>query len=99
MTFAGTVSAGGVVSRTVTVKVRDETLPAASVAVTVTVVVPSANIEPEACEYVIVTGPTASVAVAAAYETAAPAGLVASTVRFGLTDGIAGARRVADGRP
>ena len=36
------------------------------------------------------TGPTASVAVAAAYVTAAPAGLVASAVRFGLTNVITG---------
>ena len=50
---------------TVTVKVFVVLFPYASVAVTVTVVVPTANVEPDAFEYVIVTGPTRSVAVAA----------------------------------
>ena len=44
------VSAGRVVSRTSTVKAWLEWLPAPSVAVTVTVVVPSANVAPEAFE-------------------------------------------------
>ena len=60
-----TVSAGAVVSRTVTLKVFVATLRCPSVAVTVTVVVPSANVEFEAIDVVIVTGPTASVAVGA----------------------------------
>ena len=47
---AGTVRSGGVVSRTVTVKVAVELFRYASVAVTVTVVVPSANVSPDACE-------------------------------------------------
>ena len=57
------VIVGGVVSTTVTVKLWLEEFPAPSVAVTVTTVVPKPNVEPDACEYAIVTGPTASVAV------------------------------------
>ena len=80
-TFAGTVNTGAVVSRTVTVKVFVVTFAAASVAVTVTVVDPIANDDPEATEYVIVgAAVTASVAVAAAQVAIAPAALVASTV-------------------
>jgi hypothetical protein len=45
---AGTVTTGGVVSLTVTVKLAWATLPPASVAVQVTVVVPMANVPPEA---------------------------------------------------
>ena len=44
------VITGAVVSRTVTVKVFEEWLPAASVAVTVTVVVPTAKVAPELFE-------------------------------------------------
>ena len=51
-------------SRTVTVNVPVARLPTVSVAVTVTVVAPSANTDPEAIEYSIVTGPNADVAVA-----------------------------------
>ena len=62
---AGTnVNTGGVVSRTVIVNVWLVTFPCPSRAVTVTTVVPSLNIVPDAWEYVIVTGPTASVAFA-----------------------------------
>src|SRR5207244_716315 len=43
MMSAGTTSSGAVVSRTVTAKLLDARLPAPSLAVTVTVVVPSAN--------------------------------------------------------
>ena len=56
-------------------------------------VVPKANVEPDACEYVIVTGPTASVAVAAAYFTTAPFALVACTVRLPLIEVIVGGVR------
>ena len=49
-TSASGASTGAVVSRTVTVNVFVELLPAPSVAVTVTVVAPIANIVPEACE-------------------------------------------------
>ena len=62
----GAVSTGAVVSFTVTVNVFDEWLPAPSVAVTVTVVVPIANVAPEAFEKLNVIGPTASVAVGSA---------------------------------
>ena len=44
------MSAGGVVSCTFTSKLVVELLSYASVAVTVTVVVPIANVEPDACE-------------------------------------------------
>ena len=54
------------VSCTVTVNDEVELLPWPSVAVTSTVVEPIAKVEPEAAEYVSVTGPAASVAVAAA---------------------------------
>ena len=53
-------------STTHTWKLFEVAFPAASVAVTVTVVVPSANTVPLACEYAIVTAETASVAEAAA---------------------------------
>ena len=61
----GRVSAGAVVSLTVTVKVAVPVLLAASVADTVTVVVPSEKVVPLFCEYVRLVTPTASVAVAA----------------------------------
>ena len=44
--LAGTVTLGLVVSPTVTLKLAVAVLPAASVAVQVTVVVPSANVDP-----------------------------------------------------
>ena len=47
-TAAGQVSAGAVVSRTVTGKSHEAVLPASSRAVAVTVVVPSGNRVPEA---------------------------------------------------
>ncbi len=47
---AGSARAGAVVSCTVTVNDPDELLPAASVAVQVTVVVPSGNVLPDAGE-------------------------------------------------
>jgi len=66
VTFEGKVSTGAVVSLTVTVNVPLLTLLAASVAVTVTTVLPSANPAPLALEYAM-TGfaVTLSVAVAA----------------------------------
>ena len=75
----GAVIAGGVVSRTVTVKVFEDVFPAPSVAVTVTAVVPIAKVDPDGIEYATVTGPTASVTVGANVTTA-PAALVASIV-------------------
>ena len=50
LTSPGTVSNGAVVSTTVTSKLFEDALCAASVAVTVTVVVPSANVVPADCE-------------------------------------------------
>ena len=77
---AGTVITGGVVSAcsvTVTVNDAEPVFPAASLAVQVTVVVPIANVDPEAGAHVGVIGEvTASVAVAVNVTTA-PAGLVA----------------------
>src|SRR5260370_39564917 len=71
----GAVSTGAVVSRTVTVNVFVDWLPAASFAVTVTVVVPSADVVPDAFSVVNVAAPTASVALAAAWGTTAPRGV------------------------
>ena len=67
MRLAETVKSGAVVSTTVTVNVLGaEVLPVASLAVQLTVVVPSAKVEPEACEQVIVgVGSTASCALVA----------------------------------
>jgi hypothetical protein len=60
---AGTIRLGAVVSLTVTVNVAVALLPAASVAVQVTVVLPSANMEPEAGRHTTVVGETVSTAV------------------------------------
>ena len=78
----GTVTTGGVTSRTVTVNDADPVLPCVSVDVHVTVVVAYENTEPDAGEHD--TGPAASsgsVAVAANV-TVAPAALVPLTVMF-----------------
>ena len=78
-------SAGAVVSRTVMVNEPVDSLPAASRAFTVTVVVPIGNVVPDGWEYVIVgTAVTASVAVAEKFATA-PAADVASSVRLAGT--------------
>jgi hypothetical protein len=79
--FEGKVNTGAVVSLTVTVNVPLLELFAPSVAVTVTVVVPSGKTVPLAFEYVI-TGlaVTLSIAVAAEYVTVAPFALVAVVV-------------------
>ena len=75
---AGSVRTGLTVSRTVTVNVRVPVLPAASVAVQVTVVVPSGNVAPEAGAHAAATAPlTRSVAVTV-NGTTAPADEVAS---------------------
>ncbi len=89
VTFELTVSAGAVVSRTVTVNVFVETLPFTSVAVTVTVVVPIAKVEFDGIDTVTDATPTASVAVGA-YVACAPVGPVASTVTLGavITGGV-----------
>jgi len=79
--FAGNVRFGGVVSRTVTLNVLLLVLPEASLAVTVTTVVPSWNRLPELGEAVTTgAGSMASVAVAVKVTTA-PAPDVASAVR------------------
>ena len=54
---AGHTSSGACVSRTVTVKTHVEVLPAASVAVETTSVVPTGKIEPDAGDDTIETGP------------------------------------------
>src|SRR4051812_19070168 len=74
-------SVGAVVSTTVTVKVALASLPDVSVAEQVTVVVPSANVEPAAGEHMTGRGPsTRSVAVGSVNVTGAPDGPVASTL-------------------
>jgi hypothetical protein len=77
----GSWSAGGVVSRTVIVKLPVPALPAASVATAVTVVVPSGKVLPEAGTALKLVTPTLSVA-EAVYVTSAPLGPVASAVMF-----------------
>jgi hypothetical protein len=56
--FAGTVMAGGALSLTVTVKEAEPVLPCVSVAVQVTVAVPSGNVEPLAGVQAIGTTPS-----------------------------------------
>ena len=56
--FAGTLTIGGVVSRTVTVKLAVAELPAASAAVHVTVVVPIGKVVPDAGAQVTGTAPS-----------------------------------------
>jgi hypothetical protein len=56
--FAGTVTTGAVVSRTVTLKPPEAVLPAESAAEQLTVVVPSGKVEPEAGEQLGVTAPS-----------------------------------------
>ena len=77
---AGNDNVGGVVSTTVTVKEAVPVFPWVSVATQLTVVVPSANVEPEAgeqdCELTASSGSEAE----AKYVTAAPDGPVASTL-------------------
>src|SRR2546428_486065 len=82
---AGTLIAGGVVSRTVTVKLALPVLAWASVAEQFTVVVPSAKVEPEAGLQLGVSGPSTMSAAEALNVTAAPAELVASVVMFAGT--------------
>ena len=78
--FAGTVTTGGVVSCTVTWNDADDELPCVSVALHVTVVVPNANVDPDAGTHEkLATASSGSVA-EATYVTTAPAELVASAV-------------------
>src|SRR5439155_25525444 len=55
--FAGTLTTGGVVSWTVTVKEPLRLLPARSAALQLTVVVPRANVDPEAGEQALLARP------------------------------------------
>jgi len=76
----GTVSNGGVVSTTLTLKLPCPVFPAASVAEQFTVVVPSANVLPEAGEQPTGTDPLTASEADAVKDTTAPEGPVASTV-------------------
>ena len=82
--LGGTLMMGAVVSRTVTVKLALPVLPAASVALAVTVVVPSGKIEPDDGLLVVASGPSISSTALVANEALAPAGPVASRV---MSDG------------
>jgi hypothetical protein len=78
----GTVSVGGVVSRTLIVKEPGDVLPAQSVAVQLTVVVPRGNVDPDGgVQPTEGLGSRLSVAVAVKVTTA-PEGPVASTILF-----------------
>src|SRR5438093_789443 len=83
--FAGSVSVGGVVSRTVTVNVFVPTLPRASVALHVTVVVPIANVAPLGGVHVTASAPSTVSVADVAKLNAAPVGPVASTVALAGT--------------
>ena len=80
ISLAGTVTAGAVVSCTVTVKLSVPVLPASSVAEQMTVVVPSAKVEPEAGSQVVVTEPSTASLAEAVKVAVAPAAEVASLV-------------------
>jgi len=74
------VNTGLVVSCTVTVNDADASMPRLLVAVQVTVVVVIANVEPEAGVHTGSSGPSVGSVAVATNVTAAPPGLVASTV-------------------
>jgi hypothetical protein len=82
--FDGSVNTGAVVSETVMSNEPDDVLPCASVDEHVTVVVPTANVEPETLLHVTAAEPSTMSVADAENATAAPAGLVASAV---LLDG------------
>src|ERR1035437_4671417 len=84
---------GGIVSCTITLKVLVALLPA-DVAVTVTVFVPSENVEPEAGVFVVATTPPARFVADVLKFTTAPEALVASTVIFAGTVIIGGGKIV-----
>jgi len=83
--FAGTVTAGGVVSPTVTVNEAAALLPWLSTAVHDTVVAPTGNVAPLAGLQVTVTAPLILSVADAVNENGAPAGLVASTLALAGT--------------
>ena len=78
---SGAVITGGVVSCTKTVNVAVDVFPAASFAVTVTVVVPNGRIVPALFEKVSEVTPTTSVAVEVNVPTFQPVDCVASTAQ------------------
>jgi sulfopyruvate decarboxylase TPP-binding subunit len=78
--LAGSVSTGAIESLTVTVKLPFATLPAASAAEQVTVVVPIANVLPETGAQLTGTIPSIASRAEALNVTIAPAALVASAV-------------------
>ena len=88
--FAGTVTAGAVVSWTVTVKLLLPVLRAASVAEQMTVVVPSAKVEPEAGTQTGVRVPSTMSVALALKVTAAPEGPVASATMLAGTVTVGG---------
>ena len=77
---------GGVVSRTVTLKLAVALLPAASLAVTSTVVSPSGNVEAEDGSAVAVTGPSTASLADTENVTGAPPAPVASSVMSAGTE-------------
>src|SRR6266850_5684233 len=83
--FAGTLITGAVVSTTVTVKVLLAMFACVSVAVHVTVVVPSAKIDPLAGVQPAATAPSRMSAAVATNVSGAPAALSASIVAFAGT--------------
>jgi hypothetical protein len=85
VTFAGTVTPGPVVSVTVTVKDAAPLLVFVSVAVQVTVVGPSGNVDPLAGVQVTARGPSTPSFADAVKLNVAPVVLVASTVAFAGT--------------
>jgi hypothetical protein len=83
--FAGTVTTGPVESVTVTVNDAAPALPRVSVAVQLTCVAPSANVAPFVGLHVTATTPSTLSVAEAVKLTAAPVGLVASTVALAGT--------------
>jgi hypothetical protein len=83
--FAGTVRTGGAVSVTVTVNEAEPVLPRVSVAVQVTVVALSGNVEPLGGVQLTGRAPSMLSVADAEYVNTAPAGPVASIVAFAGT--------------
>ena len=86
VTSAGMVSAGVVVSSTVTVNEAAPSFPAWSLAVHLTVVSPNGNVEPDVGVHEAETGPSTSSSADAEKFTSAPDPLVASSVISAGTD-------------
>jgi len=83
--FAGTVMTGAVVSLTVAVNALVPAFPWLSVAVHVTVVAPSGNVDPETGVHATATLPSTASTAEAVYVNTAPVAPVASTLAFGGT--------------